>query len=61
MENVENVIIEKLTLKSHSSRLSEIFSTANHTSGLSEHLSTTEMLWTNSTTYMFWGEYFLFQ
>ena len=49
MENVENVITEKLTLRSHTSRLSEhlsfteMFSTANHTSRLSECLPTTEM------------------
>ena len=66
MENVENVITEKLTLRSHTSRLSEhlsfteMFSTANHTSRVSEHLSATEIFWTTSTAYMFWGEYFYF-
>ena len=66
MENVENVITEKLTLRSHTSRLSEhlsfteMFSTANHTSRLSECLSATKMFWTTSTAYMFWSEYFYF-
>ena len=62
MENVENAITEKLTLRSHTSRLSEhlsfteMFSTRSHTSRLSEHLSATKMLWTTLTAYMFLKE-----